>query len=187
MKNKKLWCNVALLKGGLLLSLLGGFQTASAGQFDLQVSGGIADHNIKKAGLAFVWDPGLTWWHIGGFHFTLVGEAHVAYWHASGADINRTIYEAGISPFIRFIKDSGAIRPYIEVGAGVRVLSHPAISSNYTLSTAFQFCDTVGVGMQFGSRQQYQAGFRFQHLSNAGIKHPNPGINFSQLYLQYNF
>jgi lipid A 3-O-deacylase len=45
----------------------------------------------------------------------------------------------------------------------------------------------AGVGVQFGSRQQYLAGYRFQHISNGGIKEPNPGINFSQLYLQYNF
>jgi hypothetical protein len=55
------------------------------------------------------------------------------------------------------------------------------------LGTAFQFADMAGVGMQFGSHQQYQAGYRFQHISNGGIKEPNPGINFHQLYLQYNF
>ena len=41
--------------------------------------------------------------------------------------------------------------------------------------------------LQFGSHQQYEAGYRFQHISNGGIKEPNPGINFHQLYLQYNF
>ncbi|GAA5241607.1 hypothetical protein BMMON2_44290 [Burkholderia mallei] len=69
----------------------------------------------------------------------------------------------------------------------MRFLSHPTISQNYSMSTSFQFADMVGVGAQFGNHQQYQAGFRFQHVSNAGIKDPNPGINFSQLYVQYNF
>jgi len=50
-----------------------------------------------------------------------------------------------------------------------------------------QFADMVGVGATFGPHQNYQAGFRFQHLSNAGIEHPNPGINFSEIYVQYNF
>jgi hypothetical protein len=54
------------------------------------------------------------------------------------------------------------------------------------LFTAFQFANMAGVGVQFGGRQQYQAGYRFQHVSNGGIKEPNPGINFHQLYLQYN-
>jgi hypothetical protein len=160
---------------------------ASAEPFGVQISAGVGDHDVKKADLGFVWDPNLTWWHIGGFHFTLVGEVHLAYWHAAGADIHNNIYEVGATPVFRIIKDSGAMRPYFEAGVGVRLLSHPTVSSDYTLSTAFQFADMVGIGAQFGARQQYQAGFRFQHLSNADIKRPNPGINFSQLYLQYNF
>jgi hypothetical protein len=45
----------------------------------------------------------------------------------------------------------------------------------------------VGVGVGLGEHQHYQIGYRFQHLSNASIKEPNPGINFQQIYLQYNF
>ncbi|EJO58745.1 lipid A 3-O-deacylase domain protein [Burkholderia multivorans ATCC BAA-247] len=74
-----------------------------------------------------------------------------------------------------------------EAGAGVRLLTHPTISDNFSMSTAFQFADVVGVGAQFGERQQYQVGYRFQHVSNAGIKEPNPGVNFHQFYVQYNF
>jgi lipid A 3-O-deacylase len=88
---------------------------------------------------------------------------------------------------VRFIKNSGAIRPFVEAGVGIRLLSHTRISDRFTVSSAFQFADMVGVGAQFGERQQYQVGFRFQHVSNGGIKEPNPGINFEQLYLQYNF
>ncbi|TKC89593.1 acyloxyacyl hydrolase [Trinickia terrae] len=187
MNNKKPWRSGWALKGTLLLALGGVGASASADQFGVQVGGGIADHDVKKADLGFVWDPNLTWWYIGGFHFTVVGEAHLAYWHASNANIHSNIYEVGATPVFRFIKDSGAIRPFFEAGVGVRLLSHPTISSTYTLSTAFQFADMVGIGAQFGSRQQYVTGFRFQHLSNADIKRPNPGINFSQLYLQYNF
>ena len=167
--------------------LFGAASAANAGTLGLQLAGGSARHDVKKADLGLVWDPGLEWWHIGGWHFSLVGEAHVAYWHVGESSPNPSIYEFGASPMLRFIKDSGAIRPYIEAGAGVRVLSHTRVTYDYNLSSAFQFAETVGIGAQFGSRQQYQVGFRFQHESNAGIKEPNPGINFSQLYLQYNF
>lgn len=187
MKKRKPWRGALALKGTVLLTLCGACSAASADQFGVQIGGGIADHDVKKADLGFVWDPNLNWWYIGGFHFTVVGEAHVEYWHADGANINSNIYAFGATPVFRFIKDSGAIRPFFEAGVGVRFLSHPTISSTYTLSTSFQFADMVGIGAQFGSRQQYLAGFRFQHVSNADIKRPNPGINFSQIYLQYNF
>jgi lipid A 3-O-deacylase len=159
----------------------------SADPFGVQIAGGFAQHKVNKVDLGFVWDPGLNWWEIGGWHFSLIGEAHLAYWHTNEGAFHNNVWEFGVTPMLRFIKDTGAIRPYLEAGAGVRVLSHAVITDTYTLSTAFQFAETVGIGVQFGARQQYQAGFRFQHLSNAGIKEPNPGINFSQLYLQYNF
>ncbi len=161
---------------------------ASQGQpFGVQLGFGMAQHKVKEADLGFVWDPGLDFWEIGGWHFSLTGEAHLSYWHTNEGAFHNDVYAFGAQPMLRFVKDSGAIRPYIEAGAGVRVLSHPTITDTYRLSTAFQFTEVVGVGAQFGTRQQYQAGFRFQHISNAGIKEPNPGINFTQLYVQYNF
>lgn len=156
-------------------------------RFGVQLAYGIAQHKVDKVDLGFVWDPGLNWWEIGGWHFSLTGEAHVAYWHTSEGAFHNNVYAFGVQPMVRFIKDSGSIRPYIEAGAGLRVLSHPTITNTYTLSTAVQFTEIVGVGAQFGGHQQYQAGVRFQHISNAGIKEPNPGINFTQLYVQYNF
>jgi lipid A 3-O-deacylase len=186
----------AIVLGSAALALLFGSPGAGAQEagvpssdhtFGVQVAVCIARHNVKKVDLGFVWDPGLNVWDIGGWHFSLTGEAHLGYWHTNEGAHHNDIYEVGVTPMLRFIKDSGSIRPYIEAGAGVRVLSHPTVTDGYTLSSAFQFTEVAGVGAAFGSHQQYQAGFRFQHISNAGIKEPNPGINFSQLYLQYNF
>jgi lipid A 3-O-deacylase len=39
--------------------------------------------------------------------------------------------------------------------------------------------------MRFGPRDRYDVGLRLQHLSNGGIRKPNPGIDFVQLRLQY--
>ncbi len=175
------------LKGAFALVLLGLSGVAAADQFGIQVAGGLADHHVRKLDLGFVWDPNLTWWEIGGWHFALVGEGHVSWWHSDEGDVHKNTGEIGLTPVVRFIKSSGLIRPYVEAGVGVRLLTSPTISRSYTLSTTFQFANMVGVGAQFGGHQQYQAGFRFQHLSNASIKEPNPGINFTQLYLQYNF
>ncbi|SIT36941.1 Lipid A deacylase [Paraburkholderia ribeironis] len=174
-------------KGALAAVLSGACGLASADQFGVQVAAGAGDEHVKKFDLGVAWDPGLTWWQIGDWHFSLIGEAHAAWWHTNEGDVHNDIGEVGVTPVIRFIKGSGSIRPFVEVGAGIRLLSSPRISSTFTLGTAFQFANLAGVGLQFGSRQQYLAGYRFQHISNGGIKEPNPGINFSQLYLQYNF
>lgn len=187
MKNDKNPLRRLALKGAYAAFIFGASGLAAADQFGMQVAVGTANHHLKKLDLGLVWDPNLTWWPIGDWHFSLIGEAHAAWWHSNEGNVHENISEIGVTPIIRFIKGSGSIRPYIEAGAGIRLLSSPTISSDYTLSTAFQFAPMAGVGMQFGKRQQYQAGYRFQHISNGGIKEPNPGINFSQLYLQYNF
>jgi len=177
-----------VVRGAVMALLSIGAASAHADQFGVQLAGGVADHDVKKLDLAGVWDPGLQWWHFGGFHFTVVGEAHVSYWHLTESNATRpNIWEFGLTPVFRIIKDTGWFRPYIEAGVGVRLLSHTRETTDRTLSSAFQFADLVGVGAQFGAHQNYQAGFRFQHLSNAGLKRPNPGINFSQVYVQYNF
>ncbi|MCR4470014.1 acyloxyacyl hydrolase [Burkholderia sp. SCN-KJ] len=165
-------------------------RVACADQFGVQVAAGTSNnHDVHedKVDLGGVWDPHWSWWAIAGWHFTAVLEGHAVYWHSSTSEVHDNIFEFGVTPVLRFIKGSGAIRPYVEAGVGVRLLSHPSFSSRYTMSSAFQFADMVGLGASFGSRQQYQAGFRFQHLSNASIKEPNPGIDFEQLYVQYNF
>lgn len=187
MKNKKsIWRGV-MLQAVVAAVPFVACTAARADQFGVQVAAGVGDRHVKKLDLGLVWDPGLTWWQIGDWHFTLVGEAHAVWWHTNEGDVHDNIGEFGFTPVFRFIKTSGSLRPFFELGAGVRVLTSPRISSTFTLGTAFQFADMAGVGVQFGSRQQYLAGYRFQHISNGGIKEPNPGINFSQLYLQYNF
>lgn len=45
----------------------------------------------------------------------------------------------------------------------------------------------VGFGVSFGPKLNAEAGFRSQHISNAGIKTPNPGSNFYTGYLRYRF
>jgi lipid A 3-O-deacylase len=187
MKNKKNALRGVVLKGASAAILFGASGLAAADQFGVQIAGGLGDNHIKKLDLGLVWDPNLTWWQIGDWHFSLIGEAHVAWWHTDEGNVHENIGEIGVTPIIRFIDGAGAIRPYVEAGAGIRVLTSPRISTDLTLSTAFQFAPMAGVGLQFGSRQQYEAGYRFQHISNGGIKEPNPGINFHQLYLQYNF
>jgi hypothetical protein len=127
---------------------------ASADQFGIQVAGGIANSHavhVNKVDLGAVLDPQWSWWAIAGWTFTAGFEGRIAYRHSSTADKHDNIFEFGVTPVLRFIKSSGAIRPYVEAG--------------------------VGVGASFGSRQLHEAGFRFQHLSNAHIKEPNPGMS----------
>ena len=64
---------------------------------------------------------------------------------------------------------------------GVQTCALPIFGSS------FQFGDHIGGGIRFGDKGQYDVGYKYQHLSNAGIKQPNQGINYHILRLQYRF
>ena len=72
-------------------------------------------------------------------------------------------------------------RFYVEGAIGFHLVQ-THISAQRTFSTAFQFGDHLGAGMHFG---RYDLCMRVQHLSNGGLRDPNPGINFVLVRLQY--
>jgi hypothetical protein len=41
----------------------------------------------------------------------------------------------------------------------------------------FQFTSSAALGTHFGRRRAWSAALRFQHMSNAGLNRPNPGLN----------
>ncbi len=91
-------------------------------RWGVQIAGGAGTHDFKKADLGIVWDPNLTWWEIGGFHFTLLGEGHVSYWHTTKSNsVHPNICKFGITPVLRFVKSSGYFRPFVEAGVGVQL------------------------------------------------------------------
>ena len=148
---------------------------------------GTGDDSVDMARIAAQWDWKKRWfqganWHLGGYW-----DVGVGYWHdgSVAAGQHEDIYDLGLTPVFR-IQPNDLAGPYVEAGIGVHLLSHSSIGGR-NMSTAFQFGDHVGLGYRFGPKAGYDLGYRFQHLSNAGIKHPNPGINFHQIRLRYNF
>jgi hypothetical protein len=103
----------------------------------------------------------------------------------SGA--NQEVNDISITPVWRVYPRnvSSGFTPFAEAAVGFHYLSHHDIYNGRQMSTYFQFGDHVGAGVAWGEQQQWEALMRIQHLSNAGIHNPNPGINFIQLRLAY--
>jgi len=123
-------------------------------------------------------------WHIGGYWDLAFG-----YWaNDSAGRTNSSILDLGFTPVFRLQQSTlGAVSPYLEAAIGFHLLSESSVTTQRKLGTRFQFGDHLGVGVRFGERNEFDLGYRYQHLSNAGIKQPNQGINFHQLRLQYHF
>ena len=83
-------------------------------------------------------------------------------------------YDASVTPVWRKETALG----YLEAGIGAYLLSHTINNDTNRLPSALQFGSHVGMGLWLGAPRQASVGVAFQHLSNAGIKQPNGGINF---------
>ena len=72
----------------------------------------------------------------------------------------------------------------IAVGISPTYLSRiDFVEKNFGIS--FQFTTYIGFNYDFG--QHVRAGYRFQHMSNAGLSDNNPGLNLHMLALSYLF
>lgn len=143
--------------------------------------------SVNKAGIGLSWDVHAPLWQGQTWQLRLLHEAEISFWDVPRAS---DIVEIGYTPLFRLQRgtaSAGNWTPFVEAGIGVRLLSHTRVSDDRRLSTAFQFSDTLGAGVRFGAQGHSALGVRLQHLSNAGIKKPNHGMNFTQLYFQQRF
>ena len=96
-------------------------------------------------------------------------ELSVARWDAEPDPI----YDLSVTPVFRY--SPGERGRYLEAAIGAHWLSGTSVHPEAPFSTRFQFGDHIGIGYR-GAR--YDVGMRLQHLSNGGIRQPNPGVNF---------
>lgn len=139
--------------------------------------------SVRKLGLLAGWQRPLPLWQGRHWQVTLRHEVELATWQVPRA---RRIVEWGYSPVFVLERPNGR-GVFLEGAIGVRLLSHTRLSATRSMSTAFHFSDMLGLGLRWGGHGRSTLGVRLQHLSNLGIKRPNPGINFLQLYYRHQF
>jgi hypothetical protein len=138
--------------------------------------------DIWRAGAQWKWER--RWFRERSWHIRGYWEASLGHWDNEG----RAVTDAGLTPVFRLEKSSpGQWSPFVEAAIGFHYLSRNRVTGRRTFSTRFQFGDHVAIGTRFGGRYQYDVSLQLQHLSNASIKTPNPGINFALLRMQYHF
>lgn len=185
-----LWPRFSSCLGGMLLAWLcvGPAHAADRIVPELGVS---ASDSIAIYRLAWQRDWERRWftageWFLGGYW-----EVNLGYWKGEeGKTGNSDLFEVGVVPVFRLQRHqplASGMRPYVEFAVGAHLLSETKIEDR-ELGSAFQFGDHIGVGALFGKGEQFDLGFRLQHISNAGLKEPNDGINVIFLaHLGYRF
>ena len=99
-----------------------------------------------------------------------------------------TAYGVGIAPKLVYTGITfGRVRPYVEGGGGPlwtnlggRVSEEPG---------QFNFLVWGGAGCSYSvtSRWSVNAGFRLMHISNAGTRSPNSGLNFGLPFIGFSY
>jgi hypothetical protein len=84
-------------------------------------------------------------------------------------------FEGSVVPYVRLAPLGwDGIVPYFEGGIG---LAYTTLS-DYGLGSHFEFSDNAGLGITFGSGRRWSVGYRFRHLSHAGLfDDRNEGLN----------
>jgi hypothetical protein len=72
----------------------------------------------------------------------------------------------------------------LDFGASPTILSRYDFSQR-DLGGRFQFTDNLGLDWHISN--YFTVGWRFQHMSNAGIYKRNPGLNLQMLSASYKF
>ncbi|OIQ91556.1 lipid A deacylase PagL precursor [mine drainage metagenome] len=136
------------------------------------------------------------WGGADGAHNAALARQGAPFWRSAGGTLDASlelsaglftrdgdhVWHVGVTPVLRWwMTPSNAL----EAGIGANLLSSTWIGPK-GMSTAYQFGDLLGVVHRFDGTP-WSVGARFTHYSNAGIKHPNPGQNFIQLRVSYDF
>ena len=99
-----------------------------------------------------------------------------------------TIYGAGLSPLgfkLNFLPQSW-IQPFIAASVGFIYSQHDIPVPD---SSRFNFTPEAGLGVQFflAPQRALTLGYKFHHISNAGISARNPGMNSNVIYAGFSF
>lgn len=111
-------------------------------------------------------------------------QAGISAWHSDApGGARRSLVGVGLTPMLRWPLSWAPARGlFAEAGIGPRLWSGLSIGTHQRFGTEFEFGTIIGVGTRFGEGERYEISLRVEHLSNASIRQPNPGINF--IYLQ---
>ncbi len=166
------------------LALLSGSIHAADG---VSVEAGYGYHTtMERLSWSRTWDR--RWFADQSWNLTGYWDVGIGRWTPhDAAGGNHDVNDFGITPVWRLVpaQATGTVVPFAELAVGAHYISDHEIYNGRNMSTHFQFGDHVGAGLSFGPQHDWDAMLRFQHLSNAGLQNPNPGMNFYQVRLTH--
>ena len=83
---------------------------------------------------------------------------------------------ASLGPAVRFTNQRWRMPMFVDLGLSPTVIDGSRFGGR-DLGTSLNFTSHIALGLQFGRQNAHTLSFRYQHISNGGINHTNPGTN----------
>ncbi|TCJ12284.1 acyloxyacyl hydrolase [Parasulfuritortus cantonensis] len=145
--------------------------------------GGADDTQSLRVGMIRQWND--QWFNEGHWHMTGYWEGTLGYLNSDGHN-GKSAADASFAPVFRLRPNAmGGAQPYWDLALSLHLLSTRKLDDRHDLGSALQVAPLVGLGVTFGGKSQYDLGYRFQHLTNLGLKEPDDGLNLHQVRLTY--
>lgn len=139
---------------------------------------GSGDDKVQVAGIGVLWPWSWRRATAGGGEWTGQTQLSLADLRVDGFHGERQhITQVALVPLLRYRPDAGQSRWFVEGGIGVSYMDRLLVTPDKVMSTRWNFSDNLAIGRDFGDQAQHEISLRLQHTSNAGIRHPNPGLN----------
>lgn len=146
----------------------------------VEVIGGMGKHSTRSLSAGLVWD-----WDVHKQRRALLTaqtELILSHWRADAlGGGTQGLQQVTLLPLLRMELDRGRSPWYLELGIGASYLTRDYVTPEKKFSTRWNFYDVLGGGYRFGESERHEIGLRYVHVSNAGLKLPNPGEDFLQL------
>ena len=184
-------CFRTLLSAGCLSLSLGAAAAPADSALGVYLDAGRAPHGNDSTdsltiGVVMPWTPRQP---AQGGALSFYWDFFLSRWRAplpSGLD-HRSYNQIGVIANWRYRFDRGDSPWFAEAGIGGTVMDELYRTPSRDFSTRFQFTEQIGFGRSFGAQGAHELSLRLQHISNAGIKEPNPGENFVRVRYLYRF
>lgn len=147
------------------------------------VKAGVGEHSTAMVGAGLRWD--WDFWRLRRkSELTAHTEVMLNEWRAETADggDHRFYTQVVVLPSLRMRLGRGASPWFLEFGIGASWMNRKLETPDRKFGSQWNFYDVLGMGYTFGGpRGKHEVDLRLVHFSNAGLKDPNPGLNFLQL------
>lgn len=145
---------------------------------------GTGENHLKSATVGAVWACAC-WQGMLGGRVDAYLEGSLGLWSVRGPNGRTSYGSLGVVPMFRYRFDQGRSPWFVEAGIGAVVTNRLYETANKGFGSRLNFSDQLGLGYRLNPKEELS--LRVQHVSNAGLKEPNPGENFLQVRYAFNY